>query len=248
MSPRWRFGLVSVAAALGVAVTLSLGRWQLQRAAYKENLQSTAQQQAALPVLDANALLALDAVAVRQQLQRRTAVRGIWLPQHTVALDNRQMLDKQGFFILTPLQLQPSGDLVLVQRGWLPRNFQQRETLMPFATPASTVDVDATIALAPSRLFDLGGLESGPIRQNVDLAAFVRETDLPLREFMLIQQGPPSDGLLREWAAPNLGIERHYGYAFQWFSLALLIAGLYLWFQWLRPLRRAKDHVSDGKP
>lgn len=243
-----RLGLVGLAALLAVAVTLSLGRWQLQRAAYKENLQSQAIQRAGLPALAQEALLALDAVAVRAQVQRRATVRGHWLSQHTVALDNRQMLDKQGFFILTPLQLEPSGDVVLVQRGWLPRNFQQRDALLPFATPSGTVEVDATIALAPARLYAFDSSERGPIRQNLDPSAFARETGLPLRDFMLIQQGPPGDGLLREWAAPSLGIERHYGYAFQWFSLAALVAGLYFWFQWMRPLRRVKDHVSDDKP
>lgn len=243
-----RLGLVSLAALLGVAVTLSLGRWQLQRAAYKENLQSQALQRGSLPVLAPDALRALNAVALQQQVQRRAAVRGHWLPQHTVALDNRQMLDKQGFFILTPLQLEPSGDLVLVQRGWLPRNFQQRDALLPFGTPTGTVAVDATIALAPARLYEFDGGERGTIRQNLDLAAFAGETGLPLRAFMLVQQGPPGDGLLREWSAPSLGIERHYGYAFQWFSLAALIAGLYTWFQWMRPLRRVKDQVSDGTP
>lgn len=248
MSPRWRFGLVSLATILGVVLMLSLGRWQLQRAAFKEDLQAQTLRRGALPVLPADALLALQAVSLQEQLQRRTAVRGTWLAQHTVALDNRQMLDKQGFFILTPLQLEPSGALVLVQRGWLPRNFHQRDVLLPFATPTGAVDVEATIALAPARLYEFDGGERGPIRQNLDLAAYSRETGLPLREFMLVQQGPPGEGLLREWTAPSLGIERHYGYAFQWFSLALLLAGLYLWFQWMRPLRRVKDHDSDGKP
>ena len=243
-----RFILVTLASVSGIALTVSLGHWQLQRAAYKEELQARALQRGALPVLAADALVALDAISVKEELQRRTVVQGTWLPQHTVALDNRQMLDKQGFFIVTPLQLQPSGDLVLVQRGWLPRNFQQRDALLPFATPTGTVKLDATIALGPARLYEFDGSERGPIRQNLDLAAFAHETGLPLREFMLVQQGQSGDGLLREWTAPSLGIERHYGYAFQWFSLAVLIAGLYLWFQWMRPLRRVKDHVSDGKP
>ena len=248
MSPRLRLILVTLASVSGLALTVSLGHWQLRRAAYKEALQAQALQRGALPVLSADALVALDPASVKEQLQRRTVVQGTWLPQHTVALDNRQMLDKQGFFILTPLQLQPSGDLVLVQRGWLPRNFQQRDALLPYATPDGTVNLQATIALGPARLYAFDGRERGPIRQNLDLGAFARETGLPLREFMLVQQGPSGDGLLREWTAPSLGIERHYGYAFQWFSLAVLIAGLYLWFQWMRPMRRVKEHVSDGKP
>jgi len=48
-----------------------------------------------------------------------------------------------------------------------------------------------------------------------------------------------ADGLLRHWPAPAFDVHKHYGYAFQWFALAALITGLYVWFQLVRPrLRR----------
>lgn len=236
-----RFVVISLAALIGVASTLSLGRWQLQRAAYKEDLAAQMQSRAVLPVLPQDVLRKLDTDALANHVQQRTQLRGRWLAEHTIALDNRQMRDKQGFFILTPLQLDGGGPLVLVQRGWLARNFLEREKLLPFQTPVDVVEVAGTIALGPARLYDFQARESGTIRQNLSLADFRAERRLPLLDLMVVQQGPPSDGLLRDWPAPNLGIERHYGYAFQWFSLALLIAGLYIWFQWIRPLRRTKD-------
>ena len=57
----------------------------------------------------------------------------------------------------------------------------------------------------------------------VDLAGFRAQTGLPLLDGAVLQTGPASDGLLREWAAPALGVEKHYGYAFQWFALKLLM-------------------------
>ena len=230
-----------------VGLTLALGHWQLQRAAYKEDLAQQVQARAALVPLPQDALLYLVPDDLPSQAQRRIELRGVWLPQHTVALDNRQMLEKQGFFIMTPLQLDASGAVVLVQRGWLPRNFLQRDALLPFETPAGVVEVAGTIALAPARLYAFDAAEKGTIRQNLDIANYRVETGLPLRDFMLVQQGPASEGLLRSWPSPNLGIERHYGYAFQWFSLAALIAGLYFWFQWLRPRWRAKDQLPDDR-
>jgi surfeit locus 1 family protein len=32
------------------------------------------------------------------------------------------------------------------------------------------------------------------------------------------------------WPRPDAGVERHRGYAFQWYSLAALIAGLTVYF------------------
>ena len=247
MNSRARALLVGLATLVGVALTLALGRWQLQRAAYKEDLAAQMQVRAALPPLPQDALVALGPETLPGYAQRRTVLRGVWLPQYTVALDNRQMLDKQGFFILTPLQLDAAGTVVLVQRGWLPRNFLQRDALLPFETPTAPVEVAGTIALAPARLYEFDAVARGGIRQNLDIAHFRTEAGLALKDFMLVQQGPASEGLLRAWSAPNLGVERHYGYAFQWFSLAALIAGLYFWFQWLRPRWRAKDQFLDDR-
>jgi surfeit locus 1 family protein len=81
---------------------------------------------------------------------------------------------------------------------------------------------------------------SGPIRQNLDLDAFARETGLPLRPLTLVQEdgaATAADGLLRQWPRPAADVHKHYGYAFQWFSLAALILGLYVWFQLIRPRR-----------
>ena len=40
----------------------------------------------------------------------------------------------------------------------------------------------------------------------------------------------PDDGLLRDWPAPDFGIETHRIYMVQWYAFALLAAGLWLWF------------------
>jgi surfeit locus 1 family protein len=46
-----------------------------------------------------------------------------------------------------------------------------------------------------------------------------------------------ADGLRRDWPVVDAGLGKHYGYAFQWFGLSALFAGLYVWFQLLRPRR-----------
>ena len=104
-------------------------------------------------------------------------------------------------------------------------------------TPAGSVRLQGLIAPPPSKLYALGQEGQGLIRQNVDLQDFQAETGLPLLGISVVQTGPASDGLLREWPQPASGVDKHYGYAFQWFGLALVIAFLYVWFQIVRPLR-----------
>ncbi len=255
MKARWRRLIVLVAALAGVALTARLGVWQLDRAAQKLALQATIDTRGALPPLPAGAL-ARDATGAALQHQRRIVLQGRWRPEFSVFLDNRQMDGRPGFYLLTPLELGP-GDAVLVQRGWAPRDVRDRARVPAVPTPAGEVRVVGRIAPPPAALYAFDGPDTGTLRQNVDLGAYARETGLALRPLsvLLIDDGDDAgtgtaaaggsgkDGLQRRWPAPAVDVHKHYGYAFQWFALAILLIGLYVWFQvfqpWLRQ-RRAR--------
>ncbi len=232
--------LVLAAAVAAVALTARLGVWQLSRAAEKEALQAQLQSRGSEPPLPP-AALARTAEQAAAQHQRRIALEGRWIDGRTVFLDNRSMDGRAGFFVVTPLAL-PDGDAVLVQRGWVPRDASDRTRVPTVGSPEGLVAVQGRVAPPPSRLYELGAEGQGAIRQNLDLDAFARETGLRLRPLSIQQldaDGAPPDGLLRHWPAPAFDVHKHYGYAFQWFAMAALITGLYVWFQLVRPrLRR----------
>ncbi|WP_157263575.1 SURF1 family protein [Azohydromonas aeria] len=246
LSARARRLVVALAALATALLTARLGLWQLDRAAQKQALQQAVEAQAALPPLPASELASTAAQAA-QQLHRRATVRGQWVPGHTVFLDNRQMDGRPGFFVLTPLRLD-DGSAVLVQRGWVPRDAQERTRLPEVPTPQAPVTLVARVQGPPARLYEFTPLdgEAGPIRQNLSIESFADETQLSLRPLTLLQlddgdaaAAPAADGLRRRWPLPAVDVHKHYGYAVQWFSLAALITGLYVWFQLLRPRRRA---------
>ena len=241
-SPSWQRWLMLGVAAVGVAITFSLGMWQLGRAAEKTALQDAKQQQSDQVVLDGRTLgTARDEPQQRQALiHRRMLLRGQWLAEHTVFLENRQMNGKPGFFVMTPLKLEGTGAVVLVQRGWAQRSFTDRTALPVLQTPMGLVEVQGHLAPWPSRLYDFGGAETGPIRQNLDLSAYRQETGLSVLEISLLQSGTASEGLLREWPLVASGVAKHHGYAFQWFGLSGLIALLYVWFQIVQPRRQKR--------
>jgi surfeit locus 1 family protein len=167
-------------------------------------------------------------------LNRRVTVRGRWLAQSTVFLDNRQMNNKPGLYVVTPMRLEDSNAVVLVQRGWVARNFLDRTLVPKIETPQELVEIQGRIAPPPSKLYALGGPEKGLIRQNLDMTQFSAELGLALLPVSVQQLGAASDGLLRDWPQASTGVETHYGYAFQWFALSALIAILYVWFQIVR--------------
>ena len=233
-------------ALVGVAITCSLGFWQLGRAQTKLDWQAEITKKAQMPVLEGSFLGgSQDSEGNRAGLLHRPIqLEGEWLGQHTVYLDNRQMNARPGFYVLTPFKLQATGAVVLVQRGWVGRDFTDRTRLPAIQTPTGPVMLSGLIALPPSKLYALGKEAKAVIRQNLDLQDFRVETGLPLLEISVIQTGAASEGLLREWPQAATGVEKHHGYAFQWFGLALLIALLYVWFQIVRP--RIKSKVIDS--
>ncbi len=247
--PRWRAIIVLVAALATALLTARLGLWQLDRAAQKQALQAALEQRAQEPPLPPDAL-ARDPAAAEAQHHRRTVLRGVWLAGATVFLDNRQMNGRPGFFVLTPLRLagaQPGAAndrIVWVQRGWVPRDNELRTRLPVVRTPDGEVNVVGRVAPAPARLYQFAADASGPIRQNLDLAATAAELGPGVAPFTVVQTEAPADGpdgLARDWPRPAVDVSKHHGYAFQWFALSALVTGLYVWFQLLRPRwRRAR--------
>lgn len=180
-----RAWIVLLAALAGALATGRLGVWQLDRARQKIELHEAQLARGALPPLDAQTLAHTGEAAAAQE-HRRVVLQGQWLPRYSVYLDNRQMNGHPGFYLMTPLQIAP-GDVVLVQRGWLPRHTQDREHLAPTDTPVGTVQIEGRIAPAVARLYEFDAAASGTIRQNLDVAAFARETALALRPLVVVQ-------------------------------------------------------------
>ncbi len=233
-----------IAAVVVVAVTAALGNWQLNRAHEKEA------RAARLAAMGAQPPLVLTAAPLEQDAaERRVQVRGRFDAAHTVLLDNRPHAGdgRAGFLALTPLRIseadgRPGPRAVLVLRGWLPRDMRDRTRIAPFPTPSEEISLGGTALKTVPRVYSLGqdaSAEAGrPIRQNVDLAAFSSELGVPLQPLVIEQRTDTGDGLARDWPAADLGADRHYGYAFQWFGLAALTVALVIVLGWRRARRQ----------
>ena len=164
-------------------------------------------------------------------MHRVARLRGKWVEERTVFLDNRQMNARPGFYVVTPFVLENSRQTVLVQRGWVARNFTDRTSVPAIPRTSAVVEIEGRIAPPPSKLYEMGAPETGLIRQNLDLAEFRVETGLALLPVSIVQTSAASDGLRREWPVAASSASKNYGYAFQWFGLSLLITLIYVWFQ-----------------
>ncbi|MEG1051181.1 MAG: SURF1 family protein [Janthinobacterium sp.] len=213
-----------------VVLGISLAQWQQRRGDEKvaRAAKLEAGNQAAPLALTAAPLSLADAQAIEY---RRVTVTGHFVPAWTVYLDNRPYKGQAGFHVLTPFRIDGSAMHVLVAQGWLPRNNAERTRIPDYATPAGTVTISGIARLNAGHVMELGtapALAPHAIVQNADIGQLAQASGLALQPFILEQTvdgvtAPASSQLpVRDWPAPDLGADKHRGYAFQWYALALM--------------------------
>ena len=192
---------------LGIAVVIlvSLGQWQLRR---------SDERRAILDAIEAGrkqAPVMLTPATSSDDLTpwRVAQATGVWQPQFSVLLDNRNHEGRPGYWLATPLLLDASSrQAVLVLRGWLPRVMPgQGDPALP-ATPQGPQTITGEMADRVPRLFELwslGGQDQSalpaalpasggkvPQVQNLPLDAYARATGLNLLPVVLAQSGQTS--------------------------------------------------------
>ena len=115
-----------------------------------------------------------------------------------------------------------------LNRGWIAGN-PDRAKLPPVRTPEGTVEITG-LAVTPSRRFlELSAhVTEGKVWENLTLQRYQQAVPVPLQPVVIEQESPLDDGLVREWDPPNLGVDRHYGYAFQWLAIGATVLAFYL--------------------
>jgi cytochrome oxidase assembly protein ShyY1 len=228
----------TLAAAVVVATTASLGAWQLRRADEKAALQAGRDAALAQPPID----LAAAPSGAGALDGRRVTVEGTFDAGRTVFLDNRTHSGVAGFHVLAPLRIAGTDRTVMVLRGWIARDVADRTRLPPLRTPDGPVRIEGlALAELPQPMLLASGGEGeagGRILQRYDAGAYARWSGLEPLPIVVRQLSEAPDGLVRDWVQPGAGVDKHLGYAFQWFAMSAVAAGLWLWFGVLSGRRR----------
>lgn len=226
MRLRFRFRTIPFIAMLVlVAVGILLGNWQVRRAAEKTALQARLTQRSALPPLALDGA-PVDPAAVEY---RHVIVTGEFIPNWQLFLDNRPFEGRTGFVVLMPFTIAGSDKVVLVARGWVPRDPAVHDRVPRVATPSGRTTVEGLAVRHPARVMELGTApppRPGAIVQNLDPAGFARASGLSVLPVLVEQTsadaGAPAGELTRKWPAPAVDVDRNKGYAFQWYALAAM--------------------------
>jgi surfeit locus 1 family protein len=218
----------TVLTAAAVILFAALGEWQLGRAEEKRAL--AAEFGAAGPAVEWRQL---PPDAPRYQ---RVTLRGRYDPGHQFLLDNRSHESVAGVEVLTPLLLD-DGSAVLVNRGWLPFG-ATRQDLPDAAVDGEKRDVVGRIDELPRPGIWLRAPAATGWPRLVQYPRMEELSDQLGRKLaprqVLLDPGVP-DGYVRDWSLPGTPVDRHIGYAVQWFAFASLAGAIWFVLSFRRP-------------
>jgi len=210
--------------ALLVAQFVGLGLWQVGRAQDKRAMQEAFERQTGFTRF-------VDGMDVTPY--QRLSAEGVFDAARQFLLDNIIMDGRNGHYVLTPLVYAPGEPVLIVNRGWVERLGDEVEP-SALALPQGRVTVRGRAGALPRAGYRMGAAIESPsawprhaVYPTLDelAAALGRE----VQPFVLLLAPGEDYGLLRRWAPAEIGPGRHYAYAFQWFAMAVVLAGLLAW-------------------
>ncbi len=206
---------------LFVALTLSLGFWQLDRADQKQALLDIYSERSEISV-------PLGTVIDDWQASRyqRIEAQGVFLPDKQIFLENQVREGQVGYHAYVPFRT-VEDDVILVNTGWQ-KELEEKEDI-----PDTEVQIEALLRPPPEVGIRLGSLDQTsfdrPYRTPyVDIDWIGTRLNLDLSPFVLLLATNRDGEIATEWMPVRMPPERHRGYAVTWFSLAAALVALFL--------------------
>lgn len=243
MFARWRkAGLLPLTlfAAIGFAILLGLGTWQLERRAWKEELLATIAQRTASTPVDRDAWLRRGcrdpasvglAASCEFLAVRLTGSFEHARERHVYTIAPRvNGIGGVGYWIMTPFRLAVSGETIYVSRGFVPL-----ENKSP-ATRASGQIEGAIVVTGLVRSAEARGSFTGANDPSSNIYFLRRPSELAdaaitaQSTFVDLLAPTPPGGLPRPTAGSFEIPNRHLEYALTWYGLALTLAGVFAAF------------------
>jgi surfeit locus 1 family protein len=219
--------LPTLAVIVLLPLLVSLGFWQLDRAAQKRALLLDFERGS-----EAVVLAGQDGVARLGQLPRyqRVSLTGRFDGAHQFLIDNITDGGAAGYYVVTPFAPEGASTWVLVNRGWIRKDFGARSP--------PEVDVDESVRELTGRVARLPrpglDLDDRPVTNTWPMVVqfptveeLARTLERELAPVSVLLAPELEDGYLRRWRPTEIGPDTHIGYAVQWFALALTLAAIY---------------------
>jgi len=217
--------LIALGTGFSVAVLITLGFWQLDRAAQKRDMQRA---MLARQLEPPQTLVDLPAPADplneerREQLENLSvSLSGNYWNEASFLVAFQFLQGAPGFELVTPFILS-SGQYVLVSRGWISPGNDGNPALPVISGPQTLVG-QLHIPPAATGVTQVEG-EAWPVRfRRLDIARAAAIMDRPLLPYVVrLAEGQPGV-MARHWAPLTVSTRSNIQYALQWFGMALAV-------------------------
>ena len=219
MKPRFFIPAFLIIATL--ALLISLGFWQLDRADEKRAIED---QIANANANDVELITDVDLLSEKEYYHVR--LQGSYIKDKQFIYDNQIVDQISGYYVLTPFVLKGDSRAILINRGFIPWN-GRRDQIADIDIGAKIAEVKVQISKPVKRM----ELKASEITQDFPVLVQALDVDemsaIASLDFANIVGllGPESEnGFVRKWDPYTGSIERHIGYAIQWFLMALVLS------------------------
>lgn len=229
---QWSFSpgiLSSLSTLLLLLLFVQLGFWQLSRSNEKLMKQKELENRIKQPGLTLTSNLQtklIDPKKFKDFRYQQLEVKGQFLQQNHILLDNQIFKGQAGYRVITPLLLHANSQLILVDRGWIPL-LNGRQTLPNLNTVKGTLILKGRLNQIPHGI-QLKKIPLSPLSlqwpliiQQLDFKALSNLLGFEIYPFVLqLETNDPHSFNVLPFSF-GLSATRHLGYAIQWFTMAI---------------------------
>ena len=219
---------------LTIVILVILGLWQLKRYEYKLNYTHQ------ILNLDPKSFAPIEEIIVNLKYIPdvnfvKVRLKGIFHHDLSIDLIPRTLHGQTGAHVYTPFLIIPSGHMIMVNRGWVPEKkdhlkfyqqtgaveifgYLQQPTLPGWMTPDNVADKKAWYYLDLEAMQDVIAADRPEIGKKM----------LPF--YMISMEKPHRDEFPKPIDVMTMVKNNHFGYALTWFSLAIALAIMYIFY------------------
>jgi surfeit locus 1 family protein len=218
---RSRFFIPASLIIATLVLLISLGFWQLDRADEKRAIEG---QIASANSGDVEFVTSVEFLKDKEYYHVR--LQGSYVGDKQFIYDNQIVDQISGYYVLTPLVLKGDSKAVLINRGFIPWN-GRRDKLADIDIGEELTEVKVQIS-KPVKRMELEASEltgDFPVLiQALDLDEMSTIASLDFASVVGLLSPETENGFVRQWEPYTGSIERHIGYAIQWFLMAFVLA------------------------
>jgi len=218
---RSRFFIPASLIIATLVLLISLGFWQLDRADEKRAIEDQ--------IASANSgdVELIDSVEfLKDKEYYHVRLQGSYIGDKQFIYDNQFVDQISGYYVLTPFVLTGASNAILINRGFIPWN-GKRDKLADIDIEEKLTEVKVQIS-KPIKRLELKASEitrDFPVLiQALDLDEMSTIASLDFASVIGLLSPESDNGFVRQWEPYTGSIERHIGYAIQWFLMALVLA------------------------